>query len=154
MRVTQGAFSFLPDLTDEQILRQLAHALRRGWSVSVEHTDDPHPRNVYWEMWGPPMFDAEDAGRVLREVSACRQAWPDRYVKVNAFDATRGWETVRLSFLVQRPRVEPRLELVRQDGEGRRVRYGLRLRAPRAGGDAGAEYTNPLFNARSLLREG
>jgi ribulose-bisphosphate carboxylase small chain len=153
MRVTQGAFSFLPELTDDQILRQIAYALGRGWAVSVEHTDDPHPRNVYWEMWGTPMFDAADPARVLAEVMACREANPERYVKVNAYDATRGWETVRLSFLVQRPRVEPRLELARQDGEGRRVRYGLRVRRACGCGEVDDEYTNPLFNSRSLLRD-
>jgi ribulose-bisphosphate carboxylase small chain len=130
MRVTQGTFSFLPDLTDDQVRRQLAFALRQGWAVSVEHTAEPHPRNVYWEMWGLPMFDLRDAAGVMQEVKACRAAYPDRYVKVNAFDATRGWETVRLSFLVQRPPVEPEFELVREEGEGRRMRYTLRTRRP------------------------
>jgi ribulose-bisphosphate carboxylase small chain len=128
MRVTQGTFSFLPDLSDEQIRRQLAYALRNGWAVSVEHTDHPHPRDPYWEMWGAPMFDATDPARALAEVRACREANPDAYVRVNAFDATRGWETVRLSFIVQRPEVEPSFELVREEGEGRRLRYSLRLR--------------------------
>jgi ribulose-bisphosphate carboxylase small chain len=130
MRVTQGTFSFLPDLTDDEVRRQLAFALRQGWAVSVEHTAEPHPRNVYWEMWGLPMFDLRDAAGVMQEVKACRAAYPDRYVKVNAFDATRGWETVRLSFLVQRPPVEPEFELVREEGEGRRMRYTLRTRRP------------------------
>ena len=31
MRITQGTFSFLPDLTDEQIEAQLRYALRNGW---------------------------------------------------------------------------------------------------------------------------
>ncbi len=128
MRVTQGCFSFLPDLSDAQVARQVGYALRNGWAVSVEHTDDPHPHNVYWEMWGAPLFDATDPERVMAEVRACRLAWPDRYVKVNAFDATRGWETVRLSFLVQRPAREPTFELVREHAEGRRIRYTLRLR--------------------------
>jgi ribulose-bisphosphate carboxylase small chain len=128
MRVTQGTFSFLPDLTDDQIRRQLAYALGRGWAISVEHTEDPHPCNVYWEMWGAPLFDLTDAAAVMNEVKACRAANPGRYVKVVAFDATRGWETVRLSFLVQRPPVEPTFELVREQGEGRRVRYALRTR--------------------------
>nr|MBP8139691.1 ribulose bisphosphate carboxylase small subunit [Burkholderiales bacterium] len=57
MRITQGTFSYLPDLTDAEIAAQIDYALGKGWSVSVEHTDDPHPRNVYWEMWGMPMFD-------------------------------------------------------------------------------------------------
>ena len=45
MRLTQGAFSFLPDLTDEQIVKQIQYAISRGWALNVEWTDDPHPRN-------------------------------------------------------------------------------------------------------------
>ena len=90
MRITQGTFSFLPDLTDEQIGRQLDYALSRGWALSIESTDDAHPRNVFWDMWGMPAFDRTDAATILGEVQACRRAHPDRYVKVNAFDA---WNT-------------------------------------------------------------
>ena len=54
MRVTQGCFSFLPDLNDEQIKLQIAYAMSKGWAVSVEWTDGPHPRNSYWELWGLP----------------------------------------------------------------------------------------------------
>jgi ribulose-bisphosphate carboxylase small chain len=36
MKVTQGTFSFLPELTDEQIELQVLYALRNGWSLSVE----------------------------------------------------------------------------------------------------------------------
>ena len=50
MRVTQGTFSFLPDLTDEQIEAQIQYALGNGWAIAVEYTDDAHPRNAYWEM--------------------------------------------------------------------------------------------------------
>ena len=50
MRVTQGTFSYLPDLTDDEIRAQVDYALDRGWALSVEYTDDPHPRNTYWEM--------------------------------------------------------------------------------------------------------
>ncbi len=42
-RITQGTFSFLPDLTDEQISTQIEYALGKGWALGVEHTDDPHP---------------------------------------------------------------------------------------------------------------
>jgi ribulose-bisphosphate carboxylase small chain len=125
MRITQGTFSFLPDLTDEQIARQIGWALSQGWALSVESTSDPHPRNVFWEMHAPPMFDVRDPGAVLREVQACRAAHRDRYVKVSAFDATPGWETVRLSFIVQRPCPEARFRLVRQEGPGRTVAYAL-----------------------------
>ena len=126
MRVTQGTFSYLPDLTDEQIRAQIEYALAQGWALSVEYTDDPHPRNTYWEMWGQPMFDLKDAAGVLAEVQACRRAIPAHYVKVNAFDSTRGWETVRLSFIVNRPAEEPGFGLDRQEGVGRNVRYTVR----------------------------
>jgi len=123
MRITQGTFSFLPDLTDAEIAAQIAYALSKGWAVSVEHTDDPHPRNVYWEMWGMPMFDLKDAASAMMEVKACRSAFPAHYVKVNAFDNTQGWESTRLSFLVQRPANEPGFRVVRQETAGRAIRY-------------------------------
>ena len=125
MRITQGTFSFLPDFDDAQIKAQIEYALQQGWALSVEYTDDPHPRNTYWEMWGLPMFDIKDAAGVMFEVDACRKAQPNLYIKVNAFDDTRGFETMRLSFLVNRPRDEPGFGLVRQEGEGRSMRYTL-----------------------------
>ena len=36
MRITQGTFSFLPDLTDEQIATQIAYAQRNGWAVNID----------------------------------------------------------------------------------------------------------------------
>lgn len=126
MRLTQGTFSFLPDLTDAQISAQIEYCLQRGWAVSVEHTDDPHPRNTYWEMFGNPMFDLKDAAGIMREVDECRRTLPNRYVKVNAFDATRGVESLRLSFIVARPAEEPGFELTREEGPGRQVRYAVR----------------------------
>ena len=78
MRITQGTFSFLPDLTDEQIAKQVAYALSKGWALNVEFTDDPHPRNTYWEMWELPMFDLKDPAAVMYEVNACRKAYPIR----------------------------------------------------------------------------
>ncbi len=129
MRVTQGTFSFLPDLTDGQIARQIDYCLGNGWAVSVEYTDDPHPRNTYWEMFGNPMFDIRDAAGVMTEVNACRKTFPDHYIKLNAFDSTRGRESLRLSFIVGRPGAEPGFGLVRTEGPGRTVRYTTRAYA-------------------------
>jgi ribulose-bisphosphate carboxylase small chain len=127
MRITQGTFSFLPDLTDEQIAAQVRYALDNRWAMSVEYTDDPHPRNSYWEMWGLPMFDLEpeEAERVVREVRACREAHPDHYVKLNAYDATRGRQTTALSIIVGRPADEPGFRLERTEVHDRVVRYSL-----------------------------
>ena len=128
MRITQGTFSFLPDLTDEQIAKQVGYALGQGWSVSIEHTDDPHPRNVYWEMWGLPMFDLKDPAGLMAELRECRKVVGDRYIKVNAFDSTLGFETMRMSFIVNRPAREPEFTLRRADGPGRKVLYELETR--------------------------
>ncbi|ANB18497.1 ribulose bisphosphate carboxylase small subunit [Dokdonella koreensis] len=125
MRITQGTFSFLPDLTDEQIRAQVEYILQQGWAPSIEFTDDPHPRNTYWELWGLPMFDLKDAAGVLMEVRACRAQYPDHYIKINAFDSTHGFETQRLSFIVNRPQTETGFRLSRQEVDGRNIRYTL-----------------------------
>lgn len=125
MKITQGTFSFLPELTDEQIKAQIEYALEQGWAVNVEYTDDPHPRNAYWEMYGLPMFDLRDPIGVMEEVDACREAFPNHYVRVGAFDSTRGWETLRLSFIVNRPSYEPGFRLLRQEVGGRQIRYTI-----------------------------
>src|SRR3954465_5721148 len=128
MRVTQGAFSFLPDLTDEEIEAQPPYAIGHGWSISIEYTDDPHPRNSYWELWGLPLFDLDSAGgaqAALAEVPACREAYAGQYVKVSAYDASYGRQTTALSFIVNRPANEPGFRLERSDTRDRQMQYTL-----------------------------
>jgi ribulose-bisphosphate carboxylase small chain len=125
MRITQGAFSYLPDLTDDEIRMQLEYCLDNGWAVSVEFTDDAHPRNVYWHMWGAPMFDLHDAAGIMAEISACRDTNPEHYIRVNAFDSSFGTESVALSFIVSRPSDEPGFRLERTAGPGRTQRYSV-----------------------------
>ena len=123
MRITQGTFSFLPDLSDEQIASQIEYCIREGWALAIEYTDDPHPRNTYWEMYGLPLFDLRDSAGVMEQVRACRRTFPRHYVKVNALDASHGRESLRLSFIVQRPPQEPGFALERSEGPGRTLRY-------------------------------
>ena len=124
-RITQGQFSFLPDLTDAQITAQIKYALNKGWAVSVEYTDDPHPRNTYWEMFGNPMFDLKDPAGILMEINNCRKTFPSHYIRVTAFDSTRGVESPRMSYLVNRPKKEPGFGVVRQEVDGRNIRYTI-----------------------------
>ena len=125
MRVTQGTFSFLPDLTDAQIAAQVQYCLGQNWAVSIEFTDDPHPRNTYWEMWGNPLFDAPDAAALMFELKACRKLHAEQYIRVMAFDATHGWESVKLSFIVNRPKEEPGFRLTRTERAGRNLGYTI-----------------------------
>jgi len=125
-RLTQGQFSFLPDLTDAQITRQIEYALQNNWAVGIEYTDDPHPRNTYWEMFGNPMFDLKDPAGILMEINNCRKTFASHYIRVTAFDATRGVESPKMSYIVNRPQNEPGFGLVRQEAEGRSIRYTIR----------------------------
>jgi ribulose-bisphosphate carboxylase small chain len=74
-------------------------------------------------MWGLPMFDIKDAAAVMMELAECRRAYGHRYIRLSGFDSSHGWESVKLSFLVNRPSEEPGFRLVRQEAEGRNVRY-------------------------------
>jgi ribulose-bisphosphate carboxylase small chain len=126
MRVTQGTFSYLPDFTDDEIAAQAGYAMERGWALAVEFTDDAHPRNVYWEMWGLPMFDGTDPTAVVAEVNRCREAFPDQYIRLTAYDASLGRQTTALSFIVNRPAEEPGFRLDRAEGPGRSMAYTIR----------------------------
>ena len=74
-------------------------------------------------MWGMPMFDLRDPAGIMMEIQDCRKTYPDQYIRVTAFDSTRGWETPRMSFIVNRPKEEPGFRLIRQESDGRHIRY-------------------------------
>lgn len=125
MRITQGTFSFLPELSDTQIRAQIEYCLSKDWAVGIEYTDDPHPRNTFWEMYGNPMFDLRDPAAIMMEVQACRDTFPQHYVRVTAFDSSHGTESVVLSFIVNRPDAEPGFRLIRTEEPGRTLRYSI-----------------------------
>jgi ribulose-bisphosphate carboxylase small chain len=132
VRLTQGAFSFLPDLTDDQIKKQVEYAISQGWALNVEWTDDPHPRNVYWELWGLPLFDVKDVAAVMYEIAECRKANPTGYIKVNAFDAGKGTESCVSSFIINRPSYEPGFYVSRTEAAGRMITYTINSYAVQA----------------------
>jgi ribulose-bisphosphate carboxylase small chain len=125
MYLRHGTFAYLPELTDDEIAAQVRYALLNGWPVSIEYTDDPHPRNVYWEMWGLPLFDLDEPDGVLAEINDCRKTFPNHYIRVLAYNASLGRQTTALMFLVQRPSREPGFLLTRTEGADRRQAYGF-----------------------------
>ena len=137
MRLTQGCFSFLPDLTDQQIEKQIAYAIQQGWALNVEWTDDPHPRNSYWELWGLPLFDVKDTGSVMFELSEARKSCAAGYIRINAFNAAYGTESCVMSFIVNRPVNEPGFYLDRQEMEGRRISYTIKSYSVQANPEGG-----------------
>jgi len=133
MRITQGTFSYLPDFTDEEIKAQVHYCLANGWAYSIEYTDDPHPRNAYWEMWGLPKFDMTELDEAMDQLNECRRAFPDHYIKVNGYDRTKGRQTTMLSFIVHRPKEEPGFSVERTETQDRRIQYTLRSKIQPAG---------------------
>lgn len=126
MRITQGTFSYLPDLTDDEIKAQVQYCLDNEWPLAVEYTDDPHPRNIYWEMWGMPMFDIKDPAAIMLEIGECRKTYPQRYIRISGYDRSHGRATTALQFIVNRPSEEPGFHLERQEGADRQMRYTIR----------------------------
>ena len=74
MRITQGSFSFLPDLSDAEIAAQIDYALKNGWAVSVEHTgvksagcENSTPQllpRYSWKRMGPAEDSCSKSGAV------------------------------------------------------------------------------------------
>jgi len=126
MKLTQGAFSYLPDLTDEQIAKQIQYALDHDWPISIEYTDDPHPRNSYWELHALPMFDRKDAAGIMGDLKAAIAEHPNEYVKVTAYDARLGRQTTALSFIVHRPANEDGFMTERITWTDRQIKYSTR----------------------------
>mmetsp|Transcript_22840 Transcript_22840/g.27616 ORF Transcript_22840/g.27616 Transcript_22840/m.27616 type:complete len:196 (+) Transcript_22840:87-674(+) len=113
-------FSYLPPLSDEDIAKQVAFMVSKGYTPCLEFAEEEvaltvdhgtsqldsrtfagYYDNRYWTMWKLPMFGCQDPGQVLGEIARCCTAFPNSYVRVCGFDATRQVQTV--SFLVQRP---------------------------------------------------
>jgi ribulose-bisphosphate carboxylase small chain len=138
MRITQGTFSYLPDLADDEIAAQIQYGIDNSWAVSIEYTNDPHPRNIYWEMWGLPMFEIADAAAGLLEVNRCRKAQPESYIRVSLYNPKLTKQTTALQFLVHRPPKEPGFRLDRQEVADRQIHYSLSpysTQRPRSNGD-------------------
>ena len=70
--------------------------------------------------------EAKDGSAIVAGVKRCREAFPNHYVRVTAYDATYGRQTTALSFIVQRPAEEPGFAVERQEGPDRQIRYTLR----------------------------
>ena len=138
-RITQGCFSLLPDLTTEQLKKQIEYCIKSNFAIPIEYTDDPHPRNCYWEMWGLPLFDMPDASSVMYEIEQACKVHPTMYFKINAFNNARGVESTAISFIIQRPNFEPGFYLSRQEGKGRNIVYTIQSYAVQSAGE-GARY--------------
>ena len=80
-------FSYLPPMTADQVNRQIAYAISRGWNPAVEHTEKGTAATInFWYMWKLPLFGEQSVEAVLAELNACHKEFPSHLVRFVAYD--------------------------------------------------------------------
>jgi ribulose-bisphosphate carboxylase small chain len=79
-------FSYLPEMTAEQIRKQVEYIVSKGWNPAVEHTEPENAAGSFWYMWKLPMFGETDVDRILAETDACHKAHPNNHVRLVGYD--------------------------------------------------------------------
>lgn len=94
-------FSYLPPLTDAQIVKQVQYILDKGYIPAVEFSESSAAEQYFWTMWKLPLFSASTPQEVLNEVQQCRSENNSCYVRVVGFDNIKQCQV--LSFIVHKP---------------------------------------------------
>merc|ERR1719240_1988265 len=103
--------SYLPQLTNDQIAKQIGFMLRNNWAPALEFSEDPdiylntrmgpgYYDNRYWSLYKLPMFGCSDPNEVVREIEACKREFPSAKIRVIAFDSKRQVQTA--GFIVRK----------------------------------------------------
>lgn len=103
--------SYLPQLSNDEIMKQISYMIRNNWTPGLEFSDDAdiylntrmgpgYYDNRYWSMYKLPMFGCTDPMDVVREIEACKKEFPNAAIRVIAFDANRQVQTA--GFLVRK----------------------------------------------------
>merc|ERR1719399_372759 len=103
--------SYLPQLTNDAIRRQIDYMIRNRWTPSLEFSEDGdvylntrmgpgYYDNRYWSMYKLPMFGCADSQDVVREIENCKREFPNAKIRVIGFDSERQVQTA--GFLVRK----------------------------------------------------
>lgn len=93
--------SYLPPLSDAQIVKQIQYILDQGYIPGVEFSESSEPTQRYWTLWKLPLFGAKTPQEVLNEIQGCRQENSKSYIRVMGFDNVKQCQV--LSFIVHKP---------------------------------------------------
>ena len=146
-KILQGALATLPPIHGSKLLKILNRMINLRYGIAIEWTTDPHPRNLYWNLWCSPLFpykphqdsfkrdETITAESAIGEVTQCVVALggtnaninktEHAYVKLSFFDPSRGVESTVLSFIIARPEKEQSYYLGRTEGPGRKISYSF-----------------------------
>ena len=103
--------SYLPQLSADDIRKQIDYMIRNKWTPCLEFSEDGeiylntrmgpgYYDNRYWSMYKLPMFGCSNSADVLKEIENCKKDFPTAKVRVIGFDASRQVQTV--SFIVRK----------------------------------------------------
>merc|ERR1711977_474116 len=103
--------SYLPQLSNEDIKKQIDYMIRNNWTPSLEFSQDGdvylntqmgpgYYDNRYWSMYKLPMFGCIDSNEVIREIENCKREFPTAKIRVVGFDSRRQVQTV--GFIVRK----------------------------------------------------
>lgn len=93
--------TYLPQLDEAQLAKQITYLLDQGLIPAIEYTRDPRPRDHYWAMWKLPLFESRAVADVQAEINACQAAHPDCFIKLIGYD--RQQQTRTMSLVVHQP---------------------------------------------------
>ena len=99
-----GTFSYLPQLTEEELRKQVEYIVARGWNPGIEHTEPENASSNYWYMWKLPMFGETDIDAIFQEVEQCKKANPCNHVRLIGYDNFR--QTQGTAMVVHRAEIK------------------------------------------------
>ena len=99
-----GTLSYIPELSSDEIRKQIEYIVKKGWNPAIEHTEPEYAFQYYWYMWKLPMFGETDVDRILEEIEACKKANPGNHVRLIGYDNVH--QTQGANLLVHRGDME------------------------------------------------
>ncbi|OMO51238.1 hypothetical protein COLO4_37758 [Corchorus olitorius] len=105
--------SYLPDLTREQLAKEVDYLLRSGWIPCLEfelehgfvyrenHRSPGYYDGRYWTMWKLPMFGCTDSSQVLKELEEAKKEYPNAFIRIIGFHNKRQVQCI--SFIAYKP---------------------------------------------------
>jgi len=105
-------FGYLPELSNEDISKQIRFMIANNWAPALEFSDDGdvylntrmgpgYYDNRYWSLYKLPMFGCTDPSEVIREIDNCKREFPNAVIRVLGFDSQR--QVQSHAFVVSRP---------------------------------------------------
>ena len=79
-------FSYLPEMSKENIRKQVEYIVKQGWNPAIEHSEPENAFDHYWYMWKLPMFGETNVDQILAEADACHKAHPGNHVRLVGYD--------------------------------------------------------------------